>query len=67
MGLRVSPEEEIEGLDVFEHGGSAYPYFVGASSYGRGEADIGLKEPELMIGKRKYGTAIQPAKPAEEV
>ena len=27
VGLRVSPEEEIEGLDITEHGGSAYPDF----------------------------------------
>jgi Amt family ammonium transporter len=27
MGLRVSPEEEIEGLDYGEHGASAYPDF----------------------------------------
>lgn len=27
MGLRVSKEEELEGLDVVEHGGSAYPDF----------------------------------------
>jgi Amt family ammonium transporter len=27
MGLRVSPEEEFEGLDVGEHGNSAYPDF----------------------------------------
>ena len=27
MGLRVSAEEEIEGLDVGEHGNSAYPDF----------------------------------------
>ena len=27
MGLRVSPEEEIEGLDFAEHGGKAYPDF----------------------------------------
>ena len=27
IGLRVSPEEEAEGLDVTEHGGSAYPDF----------------------------------------
>jgi Amt family ammonium transporter len=25
VGLRVSPEEEIEGLDVLEHGLSGYP------------------------------------------
>lgn len=28
MGLRVSPEEEIEGLDVGEHGNHAYPDFT---------------------------------------
>ena len=25
IGLRVSAEEEIEGLDFVEHGGNAYP------------------------------------------
>lgn len=28
MGLRVSPEEETEGLDFSEHGGNAYPDFT---------------------------------------
>ncbi len=28
MGLRVSPEEEMEGLDSTEHGGNAYPDFT---------------------------------------
>ena len=28
IGLRVSPEEELEGLDVTEHGGNAYPDFT---------------------------------------
>jgi Amt family ammonium transporter len=28
MGLRVTPEEEIDGLDVGEHGMTAYPDFV---------------------------------------
>ena len=32
VGLRVSPEEEMEGLDLAEHGGIAYPDF-GISSY----------------------------------
>ncbi len=31
MGLRVSPEEEMEGLDIGEHGMTAYPDFVIAS------------------------------------
>jgi Amt family ammonium transporter len=39
VGLRVSPEEEMEGLDLSEHGGSAYPDFevhshTVVSSYG---------------------------------
>jgi len=33
IGLRVSPEEEIEGLDYTEHGGIAYPDF-GLSTHG---------------------------------
>ena len=32
VGLRVSPEEELEGLDWTEHGGAAYPDFE-VSSY----------------------------------
>ena len=40
IGLRVSAEEEMEGLDVAEHGGNAYPDFgvvgySGAASSGR--------------------------------
>ncbi len=31
MGLRVTPEEEIEGLDIGEHGNEAYPGFVMAA------------------------------------
>ncbi|HHP7234452.1 MAG TPA: ammonium transporter [Desulfobacterales bacterium] len=33
IGLRVSPEEELEGLDFTEHAGNAYPDFE-VSSYG---------------------------------
>lgn len=32
IGLRVTPQEEAEGLDISEHGGNAYPDF-GTSSY----------------------------------
>jgi Amt family ammonium transporter len=34
IGLRVSPEEETEGLDIGEHGNEAYPDFQGASPRG---------------------------------
>jgi Amt family ammonium transporter len=30
MGLRVSAEEEMEGLDIGEHGNEAYPDFTPA-------------------------------------
>ncbi|HAQ58923.1 MAG TPA: ammonium transporter, partial [Opitutae bacterium] len=30
MGVRVSPEEEAEGLDIGEHGQEAYPDFGAA-------------------------------------
>ena len=33
IGLRVTPEEELEGLDLTEHAGNAYPDFE-VSSYG---------------------------------
>jgi Amt family ammonium transporter len=29
LGIRVTPEEEIEGLDIGEHGNQCYPDFVG--------------------------------------
>ncbi len=36
VGLRVSPEEEMEGLDFSEHGGNAYPDFEIMSHGGMG-------------------------------
>ncbi len=35
IGIRVPAEEEIEGLDVTEHGVSAYPEFMLSSKAGR--------------------------------
>ncbi len=40
IGLRVTPEEEMEGLDYTEHGGNAYPDF-GISSYSSGHGITG--------------------------
>jgi Amt family ammonium transporter len=40
IGLRVSPEEELEGLDIAEHGGSAYPDF-GVSRHGGSTSPLG--------------------------
>jgi Amt family ammonium transporter len=41
VGLRVSPEEEIEGLDHTEHAGVAYPDF-GLSSHGTSPVSGGM-------------------------
>jgi len=49
MGLRVSQEEELEGLDYSEHGGNAYPDFEILSYGGTGAAPKG------------YGSAASPA------
>ena len=47
VGLRVSPEDEMEGLDLAEHGGNAYPDFeilsyggIGSSTGGPGSHQI---------------------------
>jgi Amt family ammonium transporter len=47
IGLRVSAEEELEGLDFFEHGGNAYPDFD-VSSYG------GIVETVKSSGKTSF-------------
>jgi Amt family ammonium transporter len=43
IGLRVSPEEEMEGLDHAEHGGVAYPDF-GISTHGAGASASGSSD-----------------------
>jgi ammonium transporter, Amt family len=48
VGLRVSAEEEIEGLDVTEHGGEAYPDF-GQSTHTSG---IALAAGAAMAGAK---------------
>jgi len=49
LGLRVSEEEELEGLDAVEHGGNAYPDFTtihhGSLGYAGGGPG-GQKSPE---------------------
>jgi len=45
VGLRVSPEEELEGLDYTEHGGNAYPDFEVLSPHGAGVAGGGFGGP----------------------
>ncbi len=52
VGLRVSAEEEIEGLDFVEHGGNAYPDFevnsyTGTPSSGGGPASYGKEKAKV--------------------
>ncbi len=56
IGLRVSPEEEMEGLDYAEHGGIAYPDF-GVSSHGSGVTSGGGPSS----GATGYATSPRPA------
>jgi Amt family ammonium transporter len=52
IGLRVSAEEEIEGLDITEHGGEAYPDF-GHSTHTGGAAISGsaaISEAGIAVG-----------------
>ncbi len=46
MGIRVSEEEEREGLDVGEHGNSAYPDFSTVGVFGHGAGPMsGVSRP----------------------
>ncbi len=55
VGLRVSPEEELEGLDYTEHGGIAYPDF-GISTHG----GIASDSPALFSHGENHTTASKP-------
>jgi Amt family ammonium transporter len=61
VGLRVSQEEELEGLDFIEHGGHAYPDFVGVSSSGgmksSGPSDGLTRAQPAFIGKSVQATS----------
>ena len=62
IGLRVSAEEEIEGLDAIEHGGNAYPDFttINHGSMGSSTSGPGLKEAApgktAAVNKLNYQT-----------
>jgi len=48
MGVRVSAEEEYEGLDVGEHGNQAYPDFAThPASFGHGVAAPAMAKQTL--------------------
>ena len=46
-GLRTSAEEEVEGLDVHEHGGTAYPNFAVSDTNTLGMKSAGLPASAL--------------------
>jgi len=61
MGIRVSPEEEMEGLDVGEHGITAYPDFQVASAIrAPGGMSSGLARPD-MISEPAFARAKAPS------
>jgi Amt family ammonium transporter len=56
MGVRVSPEEELEGLDMGEHGNSAYPDFAVHSSFSGGSLPAGAPAAAAAEYARRYET-----------
>jgi Amt family ammonium transporter len=61
VGLRVSPEEEMEGLDYGEHRASAYPDFqIGSPVWAPPEAKAPALAKEEVLS-RAVGPASQPA------
>jgi Amt family ammonium transporter len=58
MGLRVTPEEEVEGLDIGEHGMTAYPDFVTHAEHGlTGIAGSGAGAARAYAGAHEPVTA----------
>jgi Amt family ammonium transporter len=59
IGLRVSAEEEMEGLDLAEHGGTAYPDFAQTSHGGMAVGGIGGGN----IYQNTYSGAVSTSEP----
>jgi Amt family ammonium transporter len=59
IGLRVSPEEELEGLDFTEHGGNAYPDFDISHSGSMGSVAPAFARSEAVTGKMVHKTVKQ--------
>jgi hypothetical protein len=50
MGLlRVSRDGELEGLDLHEHGGSAYPELLSGVGYSAPEAETSAKAVAVVL------------------
>lgn len=63
IGIRVSPEEEIEGLDIGEHGMAAYPDFVLATPGQFSVTTGGTRSPSAP-GTPVMGTLPKPSSEA---
>jgi hypothetical protein len=53
VGLRVTKEGELDGIDLHEHGGGAYPELVGSSH--------GFAVPEELKGTAARAVVPSPA------
>ena len=51
VGLRVSEEEELQGLDLTEHGANCYPDFAPTAGSGGVSVSVGGPAPGLAAGK----------------
>ncbi|MFW6373133.1 MAG: ammonium transporter [Thermodesulfobacteriota bacterium] len=58
IGLRVSPEEELEGLDYSEHGGNAYPDFE-VLSYSGSASSKGAGKPGYAKSPLKGSSPVE--------
>jgi Amt family ammonium transporter len=57
MGLRVSEQEEIEGLDIGEHGMYAYPPSLVTEGFGTGTGVAVSRAKPEMVGEPAVGTS----------
>ncbi len=57
MGVRVSEEEEIEGLDIGEHGNLAYPDFAVHASFSGGSLPAGAHAAAAEYASAAYKPA----------
>lgn len=58
IGLRVTAEEEIEGLDIGEHGNQGYPEFVTVDYTNSSERDVEYTVPEPVPGTVPVESAV---------
>jgi Amt family ammonium transporter len=59
VGLRVTEEEELEGLDLGEHGGSAYPDFE-LISFGGGVTASSSRTPDALQNDLAKMASLEP-------